>query len=233
MGTNRVLDIWSALSKSPGLNEFGWSSLIHSAFTSNTHLFPSIFQSFFLSWLPTFPHALHPSASPISSNQVVSGLLAVHIRRGDFVDHCSHLAKWSAQWNGFNQFDSLPDRFDVPPGAGFGFNTPENTAYYMEHCFPSIIQMADKIMSVREENPGVDRVYIMTNGKRPFIEKLTEELEKRGKWKGITSSRDMVLTWEQKYVAQAVDMLVGQRAQAFIGNGVSPETSVLPSHECS
>ena len=37
----------------------------------------------------------------------------------------------------------------------------------------------------------------------------------------MTGSRDVKLSWEQKYVAQAVDMLIGQRAQVLIGNGVS------------
>ena len=38
--------------------------------------------------------------------------------------------------------------------------------------------------------------------------------------KQITTSRDLVLTWEQKYISQAVDMAIAQRAQMFIGVGV-------------
>jgi len=37
----------------------------------------------------------------------IDGLLALHIRRGDFAGHCDELAKWSSDWNGFNQFDEL------------------------------------------------------------------------------------------------------------------------------
>lgn len=36
----------------------------------------------------------------------------------------------------------------------------------------------------------------------------------------ITTARDLELTLEEKYVAQAVDMYIGQRAEIFVGNGV-------------
>ena len=68
---------------------------------------------------------------------------------------------------------------------------------------------------------GVESVYVMTNGERPWVEDLKEALRRTGRFRSVASSRDLVLNWEQKYVAQAVDMLVAQRAQVFIGNGVS------------
>jgi hypothetical protein len=37
----------------------------------------------------------------------------------------------------------------------------------------------------------------------------------------VSTSRDLALDWEQKVVAEAVDMYVGQCAEVFIGNGVS------------
>ncbi|KAJ7765301.1 hypothetical protein B0H16DRAFT_1717847 [Mycena metata] len=42
---------------------------------------------------------------------------------------------------------------------------------------------------------------------------------------GIGTSRDLELSWEQKFVAEAVDMHVAQRAEKFIGNGFSSLTS--------
>jgi hypothetical protein len=36
----------------------------------------------------------------------------------------------------------------------------------------------------------------------------------------ITTARDLELRKEEKYVAQAVDMYIGQRSEVFIGNGV-------------
>ncbi|KAI0756207.1 hypothetical protein C8Q80DRAFT_15408 [Daedaleopsis nitida] len=40
-------------------------------------------------------------------------------------------------------------------------------------------------------------------------------------WENIASSRKLSLGWEQQLVAQSVDMLIGQRAQVIIGNGLS------------
>ncbi|TCD62115.1 hypothetical protein EIP91_007469, partial [Steccherinum ochraceum] len=44
-------------------------------------------------------------------------------------------------------------------------------------------------------------------------------------WEKIATRRDLTLDWEQTFVSQAVDMLVGQRAQVLIGNGFSSMTS--------
>ena len=64
----------------------------------------------------------------------------------------------------------------------------------------------------------------MTNGAPEWVALLKQALAATGHYKHVASSRDLVLSWEQKYVAQAMDMLVGQRAQVFIGNGVSCPT---------
>lgn len=60
----------------------------------------------------------------------------------------------------------------------------------------------------------------MTNGPRPWVADLKAGLKKTGHWSKVATSRDMQLTPEQKYIAQAIDMLVGHRAQVIIGNGV-------------
>ena len=60
----------------------------------------------------------------------------------------------------------------------------------------------------------------MTNGARPWVTELKDALRETGGWNLIASSRDLELNWEQQYIAQAVDMLIGQRAQVIIGNGV-------------
>ena len=67
---------------------------------------------------------------------------------------------------------------------------------------------------------GLKNVFIMTNGKVPWVDELKREIARMGGWEKVASSRDMQLSWEQQFVAQSVDMLVGQRAQVIIGNGV-------------
>ncbi|KAI0048108.1 hypothetical protein FA95DRAFT_1572095 [Auriscalpium vulgare] len=101
---------------------------------------------------------------PDASDTPLPGLLALHIRRGDYIHHCMHFAHWSSQYNTFNGF---PDRCTPPPGGG---------------------------------GRGAQR------------------------WGGWWM-RNLVLTPEQKYVTQAVDMPIALRAEVFIGNGFASLTS--------
>ena len=61
----------------------------------------------------------------------------------------------------------------------------------------------------------------MTNAKGSWLTSLLEKLEQTASWDTIATSRDLNLTQEQRYASQALDTLVAQRAEAFIGNGVS------------
>lgn len=212
------------------ITQFDWSPLIYSAFDSNRDLFE-----------PPLAFRLHTNSSDMGEPPAVTplfrrlpGLLVVHIRHGDFINHCDKLARFSAGFNGFNQFEGLPDKFDIPPGGGWGKNTPENFAIYRRHCFPSIPQIVSKVSEVKRlpKVSGLDRLYIMTNAKREWINELTHALQQTTgpeKWNTIWSTRDLALTWEQKFVSHALDMLVAQMAQSFIGNGVSTVLSIARS----
>ncbi|KAJ7574375.1 hypothetical protein C8J56DRAFT_803188 [Mycena floridula] len=210
-GSTNVLDIWPTLSVSPILTKFGWSPLILDGFAKNRGLFESS------SWLPD----LKLSAP---SNDLLDGLMTVHIRRGDFAAHCTHFVTHSSSYNGFNSFDALPDKF-VPPT---GDDIAENTRHYMDHCYPSVSLIVQRIMEIKAERGKeypLKRLFIMTNAKRPWIEDLKQALRQAGQWSSIASSRDLKLSWEQKYVAQTVDMYAAVRSQVFIGNGFSSLTS--------
>ncbi|KAI0327652.1 hypothetical protein GY45DRAFT_1256570 [Cubamyces sp. BRFM 1775] len=218
-GSKRALGIWQSLKNSPILTEFRWSQLIEDAFTANRHLFSP---TSWLSWLSSLVYT--PSAYPYD---VIPGLLVLHVRRGDFEGHCLHFARWSSQWNGFNQFPELPDQFVPPPSAGWGEATEEGKKIYLRHCFPDIEQMVERVQEIRNTpaGQGLKYIYIMTNGKKPWVQALKDALGKTGGWQKIVSSRDLTLNWEQQYVAQSVDMLIGERAQVLIGNGFSSLTS--------
>lgn len=98
---------------------------------------------------------------------------------------------------------------------------------YLERCYPSIEQIVEKVRQVRTEAADPLRyLYIMTNGATSWVEELKTALENDIGWDQVSSSRDLNVTWEQKFLTQALDMFVAQRAQVFIGNGVS----VLLSH---
>jgi hypothetical protein len=240
-GSKRILSMWPILSKSPVLTDFSWSPLILQAYADNAHLFTPTSSSF--RFLPSFmrpsnrpptPTTLHDVHPIVKSKDIdpVTGLLALHIRRGDFANHCSHLANWSSDWNGFNKFSALPDKFRVPTDGGWGETTETNTKMYFKACFPTIEQIVEKVQDVLADQRDLygntkelKSIYILTNGDVEWLQRLKEALMQVKKWDAVVSSRDLKLTWEAKPVAQAVDMLIGQRAQVFIGNGFSSLTS--------
>lgn len=235
--------MWPILSKSPILTDFSWYPLIYQAYAENAHLFTPTSSSFgFLSSFirpsgqqqtPTPLHDVHPVVKS-KEMDTIPGLLALHIRRGDFAGHCSHLANWSSNWNGFNQFSALPDKFRVPTDGGWGVTTEANTNMYFKACFPTIEQIVEKVQNVLADQrrlygsiKELKSIYVMTNGDVAWLQQLREALMQVKKWDAVVTSRDMKLSWEAKPVAQAVDMLIGQRAQVLIGNGVRCESLSL------
>lgn len=212
----QMLPVWPTLSQSPILRLFGWSTLAHDAFDTNRHLFSPAPLIAPYSTAASCPHCVDPYAP-------LPGLLAVHLRRGDFIEHCPNLAHWGAGFNAFNQFPQFPDQWVPPQGS-----EEERMALYLRRCLPTYEQIVEKVEAARNSyaGEGLKDIYIMTNGKPEWLEGLKIALRKSYKWDHIATSRDMVWTHEQKYVSQATDMLIGQRAQVFIGNGVRPSTPV-------
>ena len=201
-----MLDIWPELSQSPIIQRFAWSPLIVDAYDRNRDMFESkrhrSQKSDALSETVTLPSYL-------------GGLLVVHIRRGDFQGHCEYLQKQSCGYNAFNVFPEFSDRFE-PPSEHWS-----RRAYYTDHCYPSSERIISKIESVQQKHGTFRRLYIITNVKGSWLASLVEKLEQIASWDTIVTSRALNLTQEQRYASQALDALVAQRAEAFIGNGVS------------
>ncbi|OJT10736.1 hypothetical protein TRAPUB_12768 [Trametes pubescens] len=199
---------------------FGWSPLVELAFDNNHDLFvPS---SVVIPHLSSMSHTTNAERyTPIS------GLMVLHVRKGDYATHCRTLAMWSEDFVSVDAFPDLMDPFTVPPHTEYGNNTPENVEIYRKRCLPTIQEITAKVAQVRATSAarGVRRLYIMTNGRPEYLRDLKDALWTLGGWEMIASSRDLVLNWEQKYVSQAVDMLVAQRAQILLGNGFSTLTS--------
>ncbi|KAI0633646.1 hypothetical protein C8Q77DRAFT_1217981 [Trametes polyzona] len=215
-----LLDVWLDLKRSPMITHFGYSPLVELAFDINRELF-----------LPTASPLPYLSSTSHTANAEryteIPGLMVIHVRRGDYETHCRTLAMWSEDFVSVNAFPDMPDPWTVPPHEEYGNNTPENIELYRRRCLPTIEEIAGKVAEVRASAAarGVRRLYIMTNGRPEYVRSLKDALWKLGDWEMITSSRDLVLNWEQKFVSQAVDMLVAQRAQVLIGNGFSTLTS--------
>jgi hypothetical protein len=126
-----------------------------------------------------------------------------------------NLAKWSSNWNAFNMFPEFIDKYQT------GTTEEETVQIYLTHCFPTIEEIVQKVTQVRiESEQPLTHIYVMTNGPVAWVAELKEALGSSGDWDQIETSRDLDLTWEQKYVAQALDMFVAQRAEVLIGNGV-------------
>ncbi|KAG6329323.1 hypothetical protein ID866_9766 [Astraeus odoratus] len=212
---NRMLTLWPFISNSLILIGWDWSPLIHAAYRRNRHFFEQ--SGFSSTWNSSVLEDLQP---------MIEGLLAIHVRRGDFEEHCRNLASWEAEWNAWNSFPELIDKFEKPKDL----SSEDVLDVYLQRCYPSIQQIVDKVRRVRQESlPTHDLryLYIMTNGPSAWVEELKASLERDSRenlglrWESVKSSRDLELTWEEKFVAQAVDMFAAQKAEVIIGNGVS------------
>ncbi|TFK50708.1 hypothetical protein OE88DRAFT_1808951 [Heliocybe sulcata] len=202
-GTPQVLSLWPSLSASPVLTDFMWSPLVQSAILRN------------------FPLLQPASAKALYSPGTLPGLVAVHLRRGDFKRHCARLSGWGSAYMGFNQFPALPDKFDPVP---HNTSAPALLQYYLEHCLPEIPQIVERLHAVRAERPDLNRVYLLTNGWGWWLNRLKDALRKDG-WADATSSLDIQLDAAQSYVGMAVDMAIAEKAEVFVGNGFSSLSS--------
>jgi hypothetical protein len=212
-GGPRILSIWPGVSSSPILTDYTWSPLVQSAVSRNF----AIFQ-------PPSPKTLFD----ISSTSTLSGLVAVHLRRGDYKRHCPRLAEWQSLYMGLNQFPSLPDKFDPAPYANASHTAREE--YYLEHCLPSTEQIVSRLHALRVESPTLRRVYVLTNGWKWWVKALKSALQEDG-WDDLKSSLDIQVDSEQKYVAMAVDMAIAEKAEVFLGNGVSEQPCVSSTNQ--
>ncbi|KAI0288655.1 hypothetical protein BC826DRAFT_915561 [Russula brevipes] len=215
--STKLLDIWPSLVTSPILTHFSWSPLLIAALQANTHVIH-----------PALSAATAASFYPSSDLNPLSGLLALHIRRGDYVDHCKFLALYNAHYMGFNEFPGLPDKY-APPDE-----SEQRQLWYSKHCLPNIEQIVARVREVRASllpTTRLTRVYALTNGRPEWLEELKDALREDARregfdpWVNIGTSRDLRLTKEQRHNAQAMDMAVGQRAEVFVGTGFSSMTS--------
>ena len=121
---DRVFSLWHGLSKSPLLTQWDWSPLIHTEVERVGFPIPSDTPSARLRRnLPsTHPWAssksLSVETSPPATPFTIPGLIAAHIRRGDYEEHCKFLS-WAkveySYWAGFGTYSVSKPTF--PPGV--------------------------------------------------------------------------------------------------------------------
>ena len=125
-------------------------------------------------------------------------------------------------------YPKLPDSmFDAPYSTAYPHDMEgkvdpttlngEQLAYL--HCWLRMDSIRDKLAAVRRAHPGLEDVYLMTNGEDRWVGGLIELLLEDG-WKSVRSTKDLVLSNAAQAVSQGVDMAVGNWAEVFIGTGV-------------
>ena len=214
-GSTRILSLWEGFKNSPVSRLLAPSAIVKAAVDRNEYLF-----------LPRGPRPPHPAP-----RDPYERMLAIHLRRGDFQNHCLQLANWNSTFYSWNLLPFLPDKFIHPSPEGYepGKNTPEGLAHYQKHCYPDQDTVLDKIQKSREEyiqaaKPGeyrvLDIIFLLTNDATDWVEELKARLRESG-WYTVVATRDLELDQEQKDVGLAVDMDFARKAAVFIGNGVS------------
>ncbi|KAF7316397.1 SH3 and PX-domain-containing 3 [Mycena indigotica] len=124
-GGFKVLSIWPAYSNGSTLREFAWSPLVTKTIHDHYHLLTPP------SPPPAIPPYLQPSSSPPARHSYnafhplradaapIPGLLAIHVRRGDYEGHCHFLADVGSEYTTFDKFGT--PGIKVPPEAGTGY----------------------------------------------------------------------------------------------------------------
>ncbi|KAK2463908.1 hypothetical protein APHAL10511_004080 [Amanita phalloides] len=140
-GEKRLLTLWEGLSHSPILQDFSWSHLVLSAVIRNwvvvrpasrQALYDSMFSAPRRSPIPATLSRQQAEGAPREEGYAgpgLAGVLAVHIRRGDYERHCHRLAEYRATYMGFNQFPSFRDVLDPETyhrGEGENHNRDES-----------------------------------------------------------------------------------------------------------
>ena len=208
-GSSRIHDGLPILFNNPITKLFGWSPLVEDAFKANKHLF-------------TLSSTL-PPPKPELRYPPIPGLLALHVRRGDFEGHCPILRSYGVRFTGLNiQPGTIDEALKLEQNRD-GSLTQNSMDAFQRACYPDVDQIVGRVRQIRmtEEGKRLRNIFIMTNASPEWVEELREALMRDHPWKKIASSLQMRVSWEQKFVAQAVDMMIGQRADVFIGNGVS------------
>ncbi|KAF8159910.1 hypothetical protein B0H34DRAFT_705336 [Crassisporium funariophilum] len=319
-GTTYMQDLWKTLSTSPVLTNWAWSPLVYRALEQNRRLFISDSKQ------PAETSPLSTESPPWHISWIKTAaplpLLTLHLRRGDFKDHCPHLADMASNYTGFATFPefSARDPFVVPllvskdstesPVRHSPKDIPiveskeELYRYYAPHCYPDVKQIVQRVREVLHDyekflrgadigtgkgssfekaraeeerdrtvpdssqerrgmagwswkqkavdignasplrkslaNQTLKKIFIMSNGDSDFLKQVKDALledaedsrnpEKSAawgfqwEWEVVSTSRDLVLGWEEAPVGRALDMYVAHRSELFLGNGFSSLT---------
>ncbi|KAG8945749.1 hypothetical protein FRC00_009972 [Tulasnella sp. 408] len=168
---------------------------------------------------------------PTAPTTDIPGLLAIHLRRGDFIEHCDNLNHWASVWSGWNSFPAYRDKFFTLAQAAT-MTYEERLPYFQQHCLPSVDQLVSRLHVVRREwelggqsgERKLKRAYLLTNAEPEYKKELKERLLADG-WEHVAMTSDLSVEQPEVEVDVAADMMIGQYAEVFVGNGFSSLTA--------
>ncbi|KAJ7205855.1 hypothetical protein B0H12DRAFT_1034925 [Mycena haematopus] len=213
-GSPRVLTLWDSFSQSPISRLLDASPIVRAAVDKNVDA--NLF-------IPRGPRPPHPAP-----RRPFDRVLAMHLRRGDYEEHCRWMAYINTAFYSWSLFPHLPDRFVSEPDA------PGKDERFLARCWPDIEGIVKKAAEARKDylaqprtgtdsEPTLDVLYVLTNEKSAWLEELKNALKRDG-WT-VATSQNLKLDAEQRDVSMAVDMEIARRAAVFVGNGWSSFTS--------
>ncbi|KAJ7188296.1 hypothetical protein C8R46DRAFT_1054296 [Mycena filopes] len=147
--------------------------------------------------------------------------MALHLRRGDFEEHCRGLA---ASQIGFTTWATLPELTDSihPPALD-----SHNYTSILNHCYPSLRRILDAIDSQARANPDIRMLHVLHDGAwdHPTVYLQYHKLEAAVK----SPERTLRAGWTggESDWAVAVDVELAIQARVFIGNGYSSLSSQI------
>ncbi|KAK7045565.1 hypothetical protein VNI00_007397 [Paramarasmius palmivorus] len=173
----------------------------------------------------------------LSSNDVGEPYMALHIRRGDFPEHCKGLAEDQV---GFTTWATLPAIKDsvLPPEL-----SPRNRSSVIEHCYSSLWRIMEAIDAQAKRNPRVRALHVLHDGAIDHLNVYLDlwKLEtavmdtkraRRVGWPGgpmklFTHTGQIPVHRGELDFAVAVDVELARQADVFIGNGYSSLSSQI------
>ncbi|KAK7462333.1 hypothetical protein VKT23_007934 [Stygiomarasmius scandens] len=211
--SKHIISAFDSLRTSPILKDFSWSPRL------------------VLSAIPRNFTVLHPPTSTTNPTTLPSKALSRFIfAEATFSDTVS---TYSNGVSCMNTYSGIPDFFDLEGYLRHHSEAEEKELrdhekgrilkpYYFKHRLPEVDQIVHRLRSVQEENPSLDlnKVYVLSNGKASWLNELAGALKSDG-WGDVKSTLDLRLDSQQKYVSGAIDMAIAEKAEVFIGNGVS------------
>ncbi|KAH9958798.1 hypothetical protein BGW80DRAFT_1564856 [Lactifluus volemus] len=193
--SKRLLDIWPSLDTSPILTHFSWSLLATAALAANAPIIH-----------PTLSNATPSDFAPSAAPTPLSGLLALHIRRGDYREHCKD--------TGLQRVPQITGPVPLSGGAQSGQCTSRRARTVP--CALLSRDRSDRLTCARCACLALAHDDAQTGDAR--IQGMDE-------WEHIETSRDLRLARERRHNFQVVDMAIAQRSEVFLGNGFSSLTS--------